>query len=101
MHQTLMESMQIPAILLTTALAKTYLAHLEQWLAGWQRFEWICMMESMQVPDNQAVLWGKSVHLSRIVCNKVEKVCNKVEKCAIKCYFITHFYAKNGAVKTN
>ena len=43
------ESIQIPAILLTTVLGKSYLAHLEQWLAGWQRFEWICMRESMQI----------------------------------------------------
>jgi hypothetical protein len=46
-----MESMQIPAILLTTALAKTYLAHLEQWQGGWLKFEWIRMMESMQIPS--------------------------------------------------
>jgi hypothetical protein len=45
-----MESIQIPVILLTTLLGKSYLVHLEQWLAGWQRFEWICMMASMQIP---------------------------------------------------
>jgi hypothetical protein len=42
--------MQILAISLTTALANTYQAHLEQWLAGGLRFKWICMMESMQIP---------------------------------------------------
>jgi hypothetical protein len=45
-----MEFIQIPVILLTTVLEKSYLAHLEQWLAGWQIYEWICMMESMQIP---------------------------------------------------
>jgi hypothetical protein len=30
----MMESMQIPGILLTTVLGKSYLAHLQQWLAG-------------------------------------------------------------------
>jgi hypothetical protein len=41
-----------------------------------------------------------SVLKSRKQCNKV-KVCNKVEKCAIKCYFIAHFLAKNCVVMTN
>jgi hypothetical protein len=46
----ILESTQIPDILLTTVLEKSYLEHLEHRLAGWQRFEWICMMESMQFP---------------------------------------------------
>jgi hypothetical protein len=55
-----MESMQIPGILLSTVLGKSYLAHLEEWLAGWLRLKRICRMESMQVPDIQGVLWGES-----------------------------------------
>jgi hypothetical protein len=33
----------------TTELGKSYLAHLEQWLAGWVRFERICIVESIQI----------------------------------------------------
>jgi hypothetical protein len=39
-----------PGILLSTVLGKSYLAHLEQWLAEWLRVERICIVESMQIP---------------------------------------------------
>jgi hypothetical protein len=44
----IMESTEIPGILLTTVLGNSYLAHLEQWLAEWLRFKRISKVSVTQ-----------------------------------------------------
>jgi hypothetical protein len=77
----MMESMQIQGNDPTgsTVLGKSYLAHFEQWLAGWQRFEWICMMESIQIQGNDptgSTVLGKSylAHLEQWLAGSMAKI---------------------------
>jgi hypothetical protein len=52
-----------------------YCAHLEQWLAGWLRFDRICIIESMQIPGILLItVLGKSYGSLGTVARRMAKI---------------------------